>query len=86
MTTMTIEWVSVTVHPRAGKEAIVCLGPGRFEVWVKAKPIGGQANDAVAQMLAQHLQIARQRFQLVKGRTARKKLFRVLTQWHSSSR
>ena len=77
---MTSEWVSVTVHPRAGKNAIVTLSPGRFDVWVKAKPIDGQANEAVAQLLAQHLQIARQRFQLVKGRTGRKKLFRVLGQ------
>ena len=77
---MTIEWVSVTVHPRAGKDAIVPLGPGRFDVWVKAKPVDGQANDAVIRLLAHHLDVARQRVQLVKGRTGRKKLFRIIAE------
>lgn len=77
---MTIEWVSVTVHPRAGKNVVVSLGPGRFGVWVKAKPIDGQANDAVVQLLARQFSIAPQRVQLVKGRTGRKKLFRIIAE------
>ena len=31
-------WISVKVHPNAGKDVLVGVGPGRFEAWVKAKP------------------------------------------------
>lgn len=71
-------WLSVKVHPRAGKEILLNLGPGRFEAWVKGQPIGGHANDAVIGLLARMLQIPRERLHLVKGRSGRHKLFKVV--------
>ena len=70
--------VSVKVHPHAGKDVLVSLGPGRFEAWVKAKPVDGQANEAIITLLAAHLQLPRAWVRLVKGRGGRHKLFRVL--------
>lgn len=71
-------WLSVKVHPNAGKDVLVSLGPSRFEAWVKAKPMDGRANEAVHQLLARSLQIPQQRLRLVKGASGRHKVFTVL--------
>ncbi len=78
MATDTI-WVSAKVHPTARKDMLVSLAPGRVEVWVKAKPLEGQANDAVAQLLAAHWQVPRHQVQLMKGRLSPFKLFKIVT-------
>lgn len=77
---MDTEWISVKVHPNAGKDVLVGVGPGRFEAWVKAKPIQGDANDAVTRLLSRVLQIGQERLRLVKGRQGRHKVFRILGQ------
>ena len=71
--------IAVKVHPSAGKDVLVSLGPGRFEAWIKAKPIEGRANEAVMNLLAYTLEIPLERLRLVKGRSGRHKVFRVLT-------
>lgn len=70
------DWLHVTVHPRAKKDLVVQHGPGRYEAWVKAKPIGGEANEAVADLLSRVLQVPRGSLRLTKGRSGRHKLFR----------
>jgi uncharacterized protein YggU (UPF0235/DUF167 family) len=72
------QWISVKVHPGAGKEALISLGPGRFEAWVRAKPVTGQATEAVVALLAQGLRMAARDIQLIKGHTARHKVFKIL--------
>jgi uncharacterized protein YggU (UPF0235/DUF167 family) len=71
-------WVSVKVHPGAGKDVLVQIGPGRFEAWVRAKPIEGRANEAVVRLLARGLQVQPDRVRLVKGHQARLKVFRLI--------
>jgi len=68
----------VKVHPNAGKDVLIGQGPGRFEAWVKAKPMQGDANDAVERLLAHGLGITRGQLKLVKGRGGRLKIFRVI--------
>ena len=72
---MSTQWLSVKVHPRAAKDALISVGPGRFEAWVRAKPAEGEANSAVLRLLAQGLQVGRDRLRLVKGRGGRHKIF-----------
>ena len=67
--------VVVTVYPNSGKEVLVQTGPGRYDAWVKAAPLQGQANSAAAGLLKRHLQAGTVR--LVKGHRSRKKLFVV---------
>lgn len=81
---METTWLSVNVHPNAGKDVLIALGPGRFEAWVKAKPTDGQANDAVARLLARTFHIPPQRVRLIKGRSGRHKLFQV-TDWSGAA-
>ena len=72
------QWVSVKVHPLARKDVLVAVGSGRFEAWVRAKPVAGRANEAVAALLAQHFRISPQRLRLVKGHDGRRKVFRMV--------
>ncbi len=76
---MPIIWISAKVHPNARKEMLVMAHPGRVEAWVRAKPLNGQANDAVAHLLAHHWQVPLSQVQLVKGHMGRFKLFKLTT-------
>ena len=73
-------YFTVKVHPNAGKEVLVGTGPGRFEAWVKAKPLEGRANEAVAALLSRTLRIPAGSIRLIKGGNKRKKVFRILGQ------
>ena len=71
-------WISVKVHPNAHKDALIGIGPGRFEAWVRAKPVQGDANEAVTTLLSRGLHLPRERLKLVKGSRGRQKVFRIL--------
>ena len=75
---MTTLWISVKVHPSASKDVLISTGAGCFEAWVKAKPVVGRANQAVAALLAKHLAISPQRLRLVKGHSGRHKVFHIM--------
>ena len=70
-------WMTVKVHPNAGKDALISLSPGRFEAWVRTKPMEGRANEAVVNLLVRHLQVARDEVRLVKGHRGRVKVFKI---------
>ena len=76
---MAISHLSVKVHPNAGKDVLIQLGPGRFEAWVKVKPMEGRANEAITNLLARTLQIPPTQLRLVKGAHRRHKVFAVLS-------
>ena len=71
-------WVVVKVHPCAKKEVLISIGPGRFEAWVKAKPLEGRANQAVADLLARALHISPVCLRLTKGAHNRNKVFKLV--------
>lgn len=77
-TSMQDTYLVVKVHPKAGKEVLIGTGPGRFEAWVKAKPMAGHANDAVVALLSRTLRIPAPSIRLIKGRMSRHKVFRIL--------
>lgn len=74
---MPAQWISVKVHPGANKDLLLGLAPGRFEAWVRAKPVTGQATAAVVTLLAKGLQLPAHKIRLVKGAVGRHKLFKV---------
>ena len=74
---MNVAWISVTLHPGARKEVLVMMHPGRYEAWVKAKPMDGRANKALANLLSHHYQVPRSHIQLARGRIGRVKLFKI---------
>ncbi|MBU1137045.1 DUF167 domain-containing protein [Patescibacteria group bacterium] len=69
--------IKVKVFPQAGKEEIIKKSDDSFEVWVKAKPIQGQANRAVARALAKYFNVSSDRIKLIKGFKERNKIFEV---------
>ncbi len=75
---MTPQWISIKVHPAAGKDVLVSLGNGRFEAWLREKPIGGAVNEALVGLVGRSLRITPARIRLVKGRSGRHKVFRIV--------
>ena len=67
---------AVRVTPRA-RQASVTLTEGQWRISVTAAPEDGKANAAVAEALAHALGVAKTRLTLLRGATARDKLFRL---------
>lgn len=68
--------ISVRVTPKASSNRIV-EEAGQIRVYVTVVPEGGKANAAVIKLLAKALGVAKSRLCLLRGETARDKLFRV---------
>lgn len=69
--------LAVRVTPGARGESLEIVGDG-LAAKVRAKPQDGQANAAVATLLAKALGIAPSRLELTSGATSREKVFRIL--------
>lgn len=67
--------LAVRATPRAKRTAIEDGDP--LKVWVTAPADEGRANEAVRKLLAKALGVAPSRLTLVRGQTARDKLFQV---------
>lgn len=67
---------ALRVTPRAGRNALTCEA-GQLRVQVTAVPEDGRANRAVQDLLAEALGVAKSRLTLIRGATARDKLFRL---------
>ena len=67
----------VHVQPGAGRSAVVGRHGTALKVRVAAPPVGGRANDACAELLADTFGLSSGQVQLVGGRTSRSKTFRL---------
>ena len=68
--------IRVRVTPKAARNRIVASEEG-IRVYVTAPPEGGKATEAVRKLLAGALGVAKTRLVLVRGATAREKVFRL---------
>ena len=68
--------IAVRVTPKAARNR-VALADGVLRVYVTTVPEGGKANAAVQKLLAKALGVAKTRLVLVRGQTARDKVFRL---------
>lgn len=68
--------IALRVTPKASRNAIVA-GEDGLRAYVTVVPEDGKANAAVAKLLARALGIAKTRLTLVRGQTARDKVFRI---------
>ena len=62
--------------PRASRNQLT-FGEGQLRVQVTAVPEDGRANKAVVELLAEALGVAKSRLTLIRGATARDKVFRL---------
>ncbi len=68
---------ALSVHPRARADLIEVTAEGALVARVTAPPVDGRANDAVRKLLARALGVAPTRLTLIRGETARDKVFRL---------
>ncbi|RWR12371.1 DUF167 domain-containing protein [Paenirhodobacter populi] len=68
--------IALRVTPRASRNALVLTEDG-LRAYVTVVPEDGKANAEVVKLLAKALGIAKSRLVLVRGQTARDKVFRV---------
>lgn len=67
----------VRVQPRASRTEIAGLHGDALKVRVHAPPVDGAANEAVVDLLADRLRVARSRVRVVAGQTSRTKVIEV---------
>ena len=67
----------VHVQPGAGRSAVVGRHGTALKVRVAAPPVGGRANDACAELLAEAFGVKSAHVELIGGGTSRAKTFRL---------
>lgn len=70
-------FIKVKVFPDSGKQEIIKKAEDSFEVWVKEKPIKGQANRAVISALGEYFEVSCEKIRLIKGWQQRNKIFEI---------
>ena len=71
-------YLKIKVHPNSKKNEITRRGEDSFEVYVRAKPLEGKANDAVLDVLAEFLNVSRSKVRLIRGAMARNKIVELI--------
>jgi uncharacterized protein len=69
--------LSVKVVPRASQNKCVGIENGELKVKIQAPPIGGAANDALLDFLAEFMDWPRSSFRVVKGQKSRHKVVEI---------
>ncbi len=69
--------IAVRVTPKASRNAVVVGDGGAIRVYVTTVPEGGKATAAVIKLLSKALGVPKTRLELIRGQTARDKLFRI---------
>ena len=69
--------IKIKVFPNAKEEEVIKKSEDSFEIYVKAKPIMGLANKAVARLLSLHFEISESKIKLIKGFRERNKIFEI---------
>jgi len=59
-------------------KSVVDLGGGIFEVRVKAKPVDGEANRRLVELLAEHLGVPKSWVMIKRGEKSRNKLVEII--------
>lgn len=67
---------ALRVTPKASRNALVLAEEG-LRAYVTVVPEDGKANEAVTKLLAKALGVAKSRLTLIRGQTARDKVFRL---------
>jgi uncharacterized protein (TIGR00251 family) len=71
--------IAVIVKPKARKPEIVKISPENYRIAVREPAQNGQANEAVINLLAEHLGIPKSKLKIVRGVSSRHKLIEIRT-------
>ncbi len=69
--------ISVKLKPQARQDKVEAIDADSYMVWVKAKAVEGQANQAAAKLLAEYFNLPKSQVMLIKGKTSRNKVFAI---------
>ena len=69
--------LAVKLQPRASKNGIVGSLGSELRIKVTAPPVDAAANEALLRLLAERLECARSRVELVRGHTSRHKTVKI---------
>lgn len=69
--------IEVRLTPRASRNEIAGVREGVLAVRVTAPPVDGKANQALRELLAAELGVAKGKVEIVRGQRGRRKLVRV---------
>jgi len=65
---------TVRVKPGASRQKVETSAEGEIVLWVRAKPVDGQANEAVIRALADHWNVAKSRISIRSGLSSKTKI------------
>jgi hypothetical protein len=71
-------YLKVKVHPNSKTDKVIQKSQGWFEVFVRAKPVEGKANEAVLNLVAEFLKVPRSQVRLIRGAMAHNKIVELL--------
>jgi uncharacterized protein len=66
--------LSVVAHPGSRLERVRVVDEGTLEVWVRARPVEGQANAAIERAIATALGLKPRQVEIVAGSTSKLKI------------
>jgi uncharacterized protein YggU (UPF0235/DUF167 family) len=67
----------VVAHPGARRERVEVLADDSLGVWVLARPVEGQANEAIERALAAALRLRRNQVRVTSGHRSRRKIVEI---------
>ena len=67
----------VTVKPNSKKGPMVMADGDRLTVYLREKPVDGEANAALIKVLAEYFNVAKTRITIKRGSASRRKLIEV---------
>lgn len=66
------------LKPGAREQKVEKINAGNYKVWVKARPVKGEANTEMIEVLAEYFGVNKAAVRIVIGKTAREKLVEVI--------
>ena len=71
-------YLKLKVHPNAKENKILQRTEDSFEIFVRAKPVEGKANEVCLDLLAKFLGVPRSKIHMIRGALSRNKIVELL--------
>lgn len=69
--------ITITVKPNSKQVPLVVNNSGDIVVYVRQQAIGGRANEAVIELLAEYYDVPKTRVKIIKGHSTHRKVVEV---------
>lgn len=69
--------ITIKVKTNAGRNEVIKVDDGNFEVKTTITPEDGKANEAIIELLAKYFRVAKSKVEIVKGKTSHVKVVEI---------